>query len=527
MSAQSRNINETNFLQAGSKMLGGSSSEDSGTIFRALLKAAGEFSSDDEGGQQQADALIDQAEKKIRTAGPKVTAAVQNFKGLVDSEAAAKKNQTNTYGAMPCSMQGLLYEAMSTMSEYELQQMREFLNYMSSAAATYGGITQNTDGSLTIKLDSSGNVEGGMIGNQVALMCRSADDAAQAARETAQGYLTSAIVTTGALGMTGLSYAHTTFETQFSTPFTRKIDESSINHLEGQQQMYSEFGQKLQGPARADIVQRETSEQAAQTAAVKELKNAKADTLKATDELRVAEKKKENAKREQEAADLDHQKKLGQNSGATVDEISQAQSRLTNAKNELDAAEESVNEANRKVSAAKEKRDAAAEDVRQQNQLQKTIKARIKEIAGDRNACKDFIKETQDSTHPKNAFNKQVIEHMKLEINGDSLAKVRNHNQTLSDNTQKGIDAKNGQYTNWTRTLDMANQAGGKYAEYNAQMLNADKKQQSDKEQAVGQAVQTMNQQYQGNINDAKKTADDASQAASQVAAGFAQCKAV
>lgn len=99
-------------------------------------------------------------------------------------------------GAMPMSLSGLLYKAMSTMSEYDMQMMNQWLQQMKQYAMAYGG--WSPDGKTI-------DVNQGIVGRYLEAAINSADEAGNAIMDDAKSNLVNGI--TGLVGLGGTAAA--------------------------------------------------------------------------------------------------------------------------------------------------------------------------------------------------------------------------------------------------------------------------------------------------------------------------------
>jgi len=147
------------------------------------------------------------------------------------------------------SLQGLLYQAMSDIVNCLQKERLAFFDAYSKNASVFGGLTQNSDGSITIDKDSSGHATGGMLGSQIDFGIKSANDQEQATKREAYGMF-------GAAAASGLSLVAT-------AGFAYKT--RTTNEQTDRQTLHSNVGKDLNSVSKIDYVSKANVDEKLQT----------------------------------------------------------------------------------------------------------------------------------------------------------------------------------------------------------------------------------------------------------------------
>ncbi len=107
------------------------------------------------------------------------------------------KNQS--YGALPMSQNSFLYKAMKKMTAYEIAMQDQWLKQIMAQAEVVGGLTRDSEGNISVALDSDGNPTYGTTGNFITLSTQAAISSGDVYRDDAKNSLIQAGVGAGGL----------------------------------------------------------------------------------------------------------------------------------------------------------------------------------------------------------------------------------------------------------------------------------------------------------------------------------------
>lgn len=166
------------------------------------------------------DQLIEQAQDSLeQPISPELKDAIETVRSAVGG--------SSTISFM--SLQGLFYQAMSVLTEFDIKQMKSFLDFLSKAAQAMGGIDEN--GHIVA------GQEGGLLGKQLQLSFDGADLQRDAMKLEATGHLIQAGFGVAGLGAAGVSAIKT-----------------RMGGLDQQQTRFTEFQKDLNTSTKADFV---------------------------------------------------------------------------------------------------------------------------------------------------------------------------------------------------------------------------------------------------------------------------------
>lgn len=108
-------------------------------------------------------------------------------------------------GALPVSQASFLYQAMTTMSEYDIEMQDQWLKQQREQAEALGGIQKDDKGNIHLIVDDNGVATGGTIANFLNLSFEAANNAGDAIRDDANAAWVQFGSSLGGLGLSAVA----------------------------------------------------------------------------------------------------------------------------------------------------------------------------------------------------------------------------------------------------------------------------------------------------------------------------------